>query len=414
MYNIAIRADGGSAVGMGHIMRCLSIAEQLKNFGCRIYFLGRYRQGLDKVEDLGFEAFEILLSESEFKCNNHEGKNVKTHNFANTGFNYGSTVELEEDVFATMAIIRQQGCDLLLVDKYNLISDYFVRLNEFVGKVAFIDDLNLFKCSADIIVNGNINANELGYRESFSKQKLLLGTKYTPLRSEFSDVPVRKIRNLSCWQYMPQELSRREMPVQADSHKVETYGLFDSSQVDKNYSESQLPEIMITTGGADPYNCTGRLLELLLADAKTACFRYNVIVSSGFVYKDEIKKIANNNSNIVLYIDYKYLSEVMLRSDLAISSGGSTLYELCCCGTPTIAFIMADNQVGIVDTLSRAGYIKALGWYNEIDTSYIAQQVYALITNFQLRKRYSQKMQGLIDGRGSFRIAEILIDSLKN
>lgn len=412
MYNIAIRADGGSAVGMGHIMRCLAISEQLKNIGCRVYFLGRYSQGLDKVKDKGFDAFEILVSESEFKCNTPEMKNLGTHNATATGFNYGSIEELEEDVFATLTIIRQQGCDLLLVDKYNLTSAYFVRLKEFIGKVAFIDDLNLFKCSADIIINGNINANELGYRESFTKQKLLLGTKYTPLRSEFSDFPKRKIKNLLDWQYMPQKSSRQEMSVQADSYKGESYGSFDSVQVDNDYDESQLPEIMITTGGADPYNCTGRLLELLLSDDKTACYRYNVIVSSGFVYKDEIIKIANNNSNIVLYKDYKYLSEVMLRSDLAISSGGSTLYELCCCGTPTMAFIMADNQAGIVDKLSRDGYIKALGWYSEIDNPYMIQQVYDLVTDFQLRNRYSEKMQSLVDGRGAFRIAESLIDSL--
>jgi spore coat polysaccharide biosynthesis predicted glycosyltransferase SpsG len=69
------------------------------------------------------------------------------------------------------------------------------------------------------------------------------------------------------------------MSVQANSHKVNSYGLFDSLQLDKNYGESPVPEIMITTGGADPYNCTEKLLELLLEDDKTACYRYNVIVS---------------------------------------------------------------------------------------------------------------------------------------
>ncbi len=372
MYNIAIRADGGPAVGMGHIMRCLAIAEELKILGCRVYFLGRYSQGLDKAKAMGFEAFELLIKAGEAQCDSFKTKNIAKP----IGFNYGSIDELEGDIHATGTIIEQQDCDLILIDKYNLSSDYFDKIKALGKKVAFVDDLNLFDCSADIIINGNINAKLLGYKQYFSNQKLLLGTNYTPLRNEFSDVPERKIRKLSGWQYISQKSSRSEMP-----------------------------EIMITTGGADPYNCTGRFLKLLLLNDKTSGLRYNVIVSSGFVYKDEIEKIANNNSNIVLYIDYKYISEVMLRSDLAISSGGSTLYELCCCGTPTMAFIMADNQQGIVDMLLSEGYIQALGWHGEIEKNNVAQLVYDLITDYKLRKLYSQKMQELIDGRGASRIA---------
>lgn len=376
MYNIAIRADGGPAVGMGHIMRCLAIAEELKNLGCRVYFLGKYRQGLDKAKAMDFEAFELLIKADEAQCHTCEIENAEAH----TGFNYGSKEELEGDIHATCTIIEQQDCDLILIDKYNLSSDYFDKIKALGKRVVFVDDLNLFDCSADIIINGNVNAKLLGYKQYFSKQRLLLGTNYTPLRSEFSDVPERKIRKLSGWQYISLKLSFSEMP-----------------------------EIMITTGGADPYNCTGRLLELLLLDDKTAGFRYNVIVSSSFAYKDEIEKIANNKSNIVLYIDYKYLSEVMLRSDLAISSGGSTLYELCCCGTPTMAFIMADNQQGIVNMLASEGYIQALGWHGEIEKNNVAQQVCDLITDYKLRKLYSQKMQELIDGSGASRIADEIV-----
>ncbi len=405
MYNIAIRADGGPAVGMGHIMRCLAIAEQLKNLGCRIYFLGRYKQGLDKVKAMGFEAFEIVIKAGEAQSHTCEIENTETHN----GFNYGNMEELEADIHATCTIIEQQGCDLILIDKYNLSSDYFDKIKALGIKLAFIDDLNLFDCSADIIINGNINAKLLGYKQHFGRQKLLLGTEYTPLRIEFRDVPERKIRKLSGWQYMSQGLNPREMSVQADRLKVETNGSIGYSQPEENYGKSKLPEIMITTGGADPYNCTGKLLELLLVDDKTSGFRYNVIVNSGFVYKDQIEKIANNNSNIVLYIDYKYLSEVMLRSDLAISSGGSTLYELCCCGTPTMAFIMADNQQGIVNMLSSEGYIQELGWHGEIEKYNVMQRVYDLIMDYELRKLYSQRMQGLIDGRGASRIASEIV-----
>ena len=366
MYNIAIRADGGPAVGMGHIMRCLAVAEELKVLGCRVYFISRYIQGIDQVAAMGFEVFELVIEADK-----------TTNNIFSAKFNYGSKEELEDDIIATRTIIVQQGCDLLLVDKYNLSTEYFVRLKEFVEKVAFIDDLNKFKCSANIIINGNVNAPLLGYTENFTGQKLLIGTKFTPLRKECRHIPKKEIHSVT------------------------------------DGDNSRLLEIMITTGGADPYNCTAKLLEILLEDKQTSNIRYNVIVSSGFVHRDQIQRIADKNSNIVLYIDPKYMSEIMCRSDLAIASGGSTLYELCCCGTPTIAFIMADNQKSIVNMLSSDGYIQSLGWYNQLENKNITQIVKDFINNFEERNDYSQKMQGLIDGRGALRISQEIVVVVK-
>ena len=269
MFNIAIRADGGQSVGMGHVMRCLAVAEGLKNLGCKVYFIGKHKQGLDKASDIGFETFDISKNNESLKydynCTENEdnkctvgGNNINRK--ATSGFDYGSAEELDEDLQETRLVIEKHGCNLLLVDKYNLTAGYFVKLRGFVGRVAFIDDLNMFKCSADIIINGNINASLLGYKEEFKGQKLLLGTEYTPLRKEFNDIPERHIRIFSNWD----KTIGCEQVNCAKNQNCETDG--------------PCPEIMITTGGSDPYNCTGKLLEILLEDARTTKLRYNVIV----------------------------------------------------------------------------------------------------------------------------------------
>jgi UDP-2,4-diacetamido-2,4,6-trideoxy-beta-L-altropyranose hydrolase len=378
MFNIAIRADGGERVGMGHIMRCLAIAQQLKQVGCRVYFISRYQQGMDKVNVSGLEAYKLDIEIIQ--------------DTTDTGFYYGSSEELEEDLKKTCLITDKQGCDLLLVDKYNLTANYFNSLREFVPGIAFIDDLNKFKCSADIIINGNVNALQLGYKEAFQGQKLLLGSDYTPLRKEFSNIPIRKIKEFNRSHY------------KADCSVTENY---PSKTV-------EIPEIQITTGGADPYNCTGTLIEKLLGDSRTAGMRYNVVVGLGFKYKSEIEKIAEKNTNIFLYINPEHISEIMLRSDLAISSGGSTLYELCCCGTPTLAFIMADNQTGIVKQLSDKGYIYKLGWYDQIENNDVTGVVSQMINDFNMRQEYSRKIQSLVDGKGAYRIAQAILETLKN
>jgi spore coat polysaccharide biosynthesis predicted glycosyltransferase SpsG len=72
------------------------------------------------------------------------------------------------------------------------------------------------------------------------------------------------------------------------------------------------------------------------------------------------------NRNVVLHENVSKMSEIMLRSDISISAGGSTLYELCACGTPTLGMVIADNQIEIVDMLSAEGYITNIGWHSEL------------------------------------------------
>lgn len=367
MYNIAIRADGGPSIGMGHVMRCLAVAEELKDLGCRVYFIGKYKQGLDKAAFAGFETFQI---EAESETNNI------------SDFDYGNIDDLAYDLAETHEIIESQRCDLILVDKYNLTSEYFIKLREFVKKIAFIDDMNLFRCSADIIINGGINASSLGYDAVFEGQRLLLGIEYILLRREFSKISAEKnVRNFDC--------------------------------KDKNKPYCMAAEIMITTGGADPYNCTGRLLEILLNSSKTCAFRYNVIIGSGFVHTEKINKLASDNFNIKLYADPELMSEIMLNSDIAISTGGGTLYELCCCGTPTLAFILADNQKGSAETLHQKGYIHLLGGHNEFENIDFPQIVSDLIMDYDARKNMSKKMRSLVDGKGVYRTAKEIIDCIE-
>lgn len=390
MLNVAIRADGGPLVGMGHIMRCLSVADELRERGCRVYFISKYLQGIEKVRATSFEAFDIrlgakLMDNISIKCS------VKNYVAPDdTGFNNGTIGDLDEDISITKSITAQQGCDLLLVDKYNLTEEYFIEIKKFINKVAYFDDLNTIKTVADIIINGNINAGFLEYTKEFPNQEFLLGTKYTPLRKEFRNRTKKEIRTFSKSTRHNDDIIKRHIK-----------------------KDSVIPEVMITTGGSDPFNCTGNILDLLFQNHKIAKYTYNIVATSGFKYIDQLKDVAGKNANIKLFIDYSEISEIMSRSDIAISSGGSTLYELCCCGTPTVAFILADNQKEIVKTLSDKQYIQSIGWYKEIDKDVLASCILKLINDYSLRKKISLKMQDIVDGKGAARIAEKIINMLK-
>lgn len=158
MKKIFIRADGGLGIGMGHVMRMLVLAKELKhtaevNFICKADETGRYSAGVEKIKGDGFEVKLI---------------------------NEGNIIE---------GIINIQKCekaDLLITDSYDVNEEYFNQLKKYFPKTAYMDDVNICKINTDIIINQNINGFEHKYQTgSNTKPHLFIGSEYVLLREEF-------------------------------------------------------------------------------------------------------------------------------------------------------------------------------------------------------------------------------------
>ena len=243
-----------------------------------------------------------------------------------------------------------------------------MNLKNRVKKLIYIDDINKFPYSVDVLINYNINADEVGYGTAQKGQIRLLGTKYTLLRNQFQNVSLRQINK-------------------------------------------KINEIMITSGGSDPYGMCEKILNIALNTEEIKNKKINVIIGSSFENIKEIEKIAEISKNIVLHCNIEDISKIMLQSDIAISAGGSTLYELCACGTPTIAYIVADNQEGLVNCMQNKDYITSLGWHSDVDENDFQGKLLALVNDFERRNKLSCRMQKLVDGKGARRTAEAILDA---
>lgn len=345
MYNVAIRADGGQSIGMGHIMRCLSLANEFRSNGCIVYFISKYEEGIKKIISDHFEVIPLSCTKSSLV----------------NGFYYGDETELVNEAKDIIEIIKTYNIDLLFIDSYNVSEDYLMSIKSNVKKLAYIDDINKFIYPADILINGNISAEYMNYKKYCKDEIMLLGSKYNFIRNEFKDLPERKIKK-------------------------------------------EVEEVMITTGGSDPHNMTIKLLDIFCNDDVLKSLTYNVVIGSGFINNKEIREFANQYENIVIYENPNKISEIMLKSDIAISSGGSTLYELCACGIPTLAFIYADNQKFIVEEMTKLEYIKNIGWYDSLGKSYVISNVKDLIFNYKKRLEMFDLGKKLVDGKGTKRI----------
>ena len=105
------------------------------------------------------------------------------------------------------------------------------------------------------------------------------------------------------------------------------------------------------------------------------------------------------------------MKEIMFESDIAISAGGQTLYELARIGVPTIAVTVAENQLRNVQNWQKEGFVEqAGGWANEDLMEKIEQSI-ELLQDYTTRKNKKKAGNKLIDGSGSMEIVKRVLCS---
>jgi len=95
-------------------------------------------------------------------------------------------------------------------------------------------------------------------------------------------------------------------------------------------------------------------------------------------------------------------------ADMAVSAGGSTLYELLRMSVPVICVSVADNQVPLCKALHEAGAVKYLGPYEELDDAVLKAVLNGIRRSVKMRKEMAQAGRKLVDGRGAERVVEEL------
>jgi UDP-2,4-diacetamido-2,4,6-trideoxy-beta-L-altropyranose hydrolase len=239
----------------------------------------------------------------------------------------------------------------VLIDSYRVEDDLFA-----LGiPTIVIDDLADRRLPVDVVINPAAGSESLTYIVR-DDTHLLLGVRYALLRPQFTHPFEREIRE-------------------------------------------GLETIMITLGGNDH----GSLALDLVRWTRDSLPQATVEVIAGpfFQHLDEIRAFAvASGGHVRLRTDVRDIS-VMLGCDLAISSGGQTLYELAVTGTPAIALSTAENQRHNIAALSAAGTIVAL----EEKTPAALARALAGASDGNIRREMSRRGRALVDGRGSERAA---------
>lgn len=261
---------------------------------------------------------------------------------------------------ATKAILNERDAACLVVDHYGLDAE-FEREAAPAGTVTIvIDDLADRPHACDLLVDANPARTSADYAQLTSAQ-LLLGTTYAPLQPEFV--------TLRCAAEIAPAKARR---------------------------------LLITLGGADPGNVSGRLIELV-PQFNAAGLSTTLIVGRANPGRAQLiergrtlgAEVIANPSNLIA---------LMATADIAISGAGVTCLEFACLGVPTVALILATNQREIAKALSNAGAVRTLDGGDNLDPQLVADTVIRLAPDSEARRRMSSAGQALIDGNGAARV----------
>lgn len=341
------RVDASEVIGSGHVMRCITLAKELKK-SHEVEFICALHSGnlIQPLKEDGFVVHHI--NPSEMKENN---------------MNASLLYDWEKDCKQTLDIVKTHCCDILIVDHYFLDYKWEEKINHYVSKLVVIDDLKNREHSCDLLIDQNYDTQQENLYEHLmhKKTQFLLGEKYALLRDEF--------------------LERRKQEFEGIS------------------------TIFVYFGAADSTDETVQVLEAYMNKAR----KYKLKVLVGYINnrRNEIFEKYSNNPLVELYDQNNMISLLMQQSDISIGAGGSTTWERCCLGLPSIVVTVANNQVEPMKELEKKGIIYLLEHKkNKYD------DLFELLDSGTLGSLFWKEIQrkGIetYDGQGKTRIKRVL------
>lgn len=320
------------------------------------------------------DAFRRKGIDSLFVMAEEDLKPLVTERGYQTRIIGGSYDRTEEEIPLVLDLIREVKPLAFISDSYFVTTNYFLSLREAGIPLWYVDDYGKNAFPVDGVLNYNVYGPMLDYVSLYERQKmnvpsLLLGTKYAPLRDIYREIPRRMITE-NC----------------------------------KN--------VLISTGATDPLHLQKHLAEYLekVNDQDGLCFHF--LLTDLNQDKKTLLSLPKREDRMIFHVGLRSLKKIMLSADLAFAASGSTLYELCACGLPTINYALADNQLLGCEAFYDLNLMESChDLRNQVHLGkVIYEAIVALSKDYLRRKDLSQRMQECVDGFGADRFADFVLN----
>lgn len=338
---IVFRLDANEKIATGHMYRCISIAKECIKRGEECIFLVAKGGFTEPLEKAGMTFEELDLNPENW----------------------------DEGIEVLIEKLREVKASLLVVDSYKVTANFFEKVSREIN-VFYLDDL----CKESYNLKAALHYSEFEDEDFIGKiyagtdVKTYRGTRFVPLRSEFSQGEIDNARKY---------------------------------------------DILITTGGSDTYHITKILLGKITSDERFSDSKICAILGKLNLDDEEIKNTYSENENVTILQNISNMGEVMNNCKYAVTAAGITVYELMASGVLPNVFAFSEDQVFLGERLKE----RNISFYSgdaRVDAEAVAESLknnlYKLISSGE-EKRIIKARENLkiADGKGSGRIADILV-----
>lgn len=352
---VAIRVDSGTAIGAGHLTRCLTLADELRDRGADVDFITRTHPG----------HLAELARARDYQVHELTGAVAPTSDPATW---LGTTQEA--DALDTLhASAAHHPLDWIIVDHYGLDATWHHAVRPAAVGILAIDDLADRPLAADLILDHNYDANTRAYHHLAPNAKLLLGSRYCLLP--------KSIRAAG-------------------------------TGVHRSAKPNDQATVLVSLGGSDPANATAAVL-VALHDILATVHHVDVVIGSAHPAPDAVAERCRTLPNATLHVQTERMADLLIDADVAVGAGGTSTWERLFLGVPSIVLPLAPNQVPTLRALVAAGLVltPAPDWRSG---TALADQLSHLLDDRGHRERVARRGQGVIDGRGAERVTNALLE----
>lgn len=357
MASIAFRADASFEMGTGHIMRCLALADEMARRGVATLFVTRTHAG--HINEIIARHGHKL--ESIPPRHGHYIDDYPAHSKW-----LGST--WEEDFVATSTILTKHKISWLVVDHYGLEARWEAAMKMAGYRIFAIDDLADRKHTVDLLLDQNLNASAAQYQHILTQpSELLLGPKYALLRPEFA----QRRDTRKCRPWPPRK-------------------------------------VLVSMGGSDATNATALVAQAIIQKPLPGT-QVQILIGPGYRHLSKLQSLVAPYAWITILAPVDNPVSLLAEADLAIGAAGTSAWERCCLGLPSVILSLAVNQDKIADALINHGAAIDGGRHPDLNQKTLVNALTLLDENTELSAEMSYQAAKLVDGRGVCRVADRLL-----
>jgi spore coat polysaccharide biosynthesis predicted glycosyltransferase SpsG len=164
--------------------------------------------------------------------------------------------------------------------------------------------------------------------------------------------------------------------------------------------------VLVSLGLTDVGGITGRLVARM--QPRLGQSKLDVVLGSGAPSLEAVERLAARDPRIAVHRDVRDMAGLTAEADLVVGAGGSSSWERCVLGAPTLLVVLAENQAPGARALEKSGAVELADARAPEFEAAFDRAFTGLLASPDRRRRLSRASAALCDGQGPSRVADAL------